>query len=472
MRRVVGPDAAFLTGETPEWHFHVSALQILDPTAVPGFGFEALRAVFARRIHLIPQFRWKLLEPPLGLGWSFFVDDPDFDLDDHLHHVALGGSCDRYELGRLVGDLIGYKIDRRRPLWEAWFIEGLEGGRVAVLTKIHHSVIDGQSGVDVASALYDLTPEVREVPEGPEYRPPPLPSPWELSARNAVRMVGLPLHLARLGRGLVGQAVATVPRAFTKHAPAMPFQAPHTPFNGQLTPRRTFAMASLPLDIVKQVKSQAGVKVNDVVLAVCSGALRSYLQEHHELPVKPLVAQVPISTRTDANRSDIGTHVGSMFTSLATHLASPLDRLYAVRDSAAAGKDLFGKVAVHQGVGLTDALPPALFGAAARTWSAAHLDARTPPIYNVIISNVAGPPVDFYVAGARIESMYPTGPLLYGGGLNITVFSNGDTLDVGLITCRDLIPDPWPLADAFRPALDELADAVRPATRTRPRKSR
>ncbi|MGD9700951.1 MAG: wax ester/triacylglycerol synthase family O-acyltransferase [Acidimicrobiia bacterium] len=460
LRRVEGIDSAFLASETPEWHFHVSALQIVDPSTSPRFGFLVFRELYRQRVHLVPQFHWKLVDPPLGLGWSYFVDDPDFDVDDHLHHIALPAPGDRTELGRLVGDLIGLKIDRRRALWEVWFIDGLEGGRVAILTKIHHAIIDGASGVDVAATLSDLTPEPADTADEPPYEPSRIPSPIEISVRNALDVVKLPLRVARLGRDLVLQGVASIPVVLGKHPPALPFQAPRTPFNGQLTPHRGFASASLPLDVVKQIKHGAGVKLNDVVLAVCSGALRAFLEDRNELPDKPLLAQVPVSTRTIASRGDIGTRVGSMFVSLATNVADPEERLRKIHHGSNAAKELRGALADHRSIGLSDALPPPLFNVAARVWSMAHLDARTPPIYNVIISNVVGPPVDFYVAGARIEAMYPMGPLLYGGGLNITVVSNGDTLDIGLITCRDLLPDPWPLADAFAPALDELATAI------------
>jgi WS/DGAT/MGAT family acyltransferase len=312
----------------------------------------------------------------------------------------------------------------------------------------------------VAAALYDLTPDAVEVSEPPPFRPDSVPSAAEIVGRNALNALGLPLRAAQLGRDLLERGAASVPYALGKQRPAMPFQAPRTPFNGQLTPHRGFAAASLDIELVKDVKNAAGVKVNDVVLAVCGGALRAFLDDLGELPDKPLVAQVPVSTRTDVSRAEVGTKVGSMFVSLGTDIADPLARLKVVRKSATAAKRLRGALAEHQRLGLSDAIPPGLFTVAARTWSFAHLDDRSPPIYNVIISNVAGPPFDFYVAGARIEKMYPMGPLLYGGGLNITVFSNGGTLDVGLVTCSDLVPDPWPLADGFEPALEELAGAV------------
>lgn len=460
IRRVEGVDAAFLAGETEEWHFHVAALQVLDPMGREGFGFDAFRELCARRVHRIPQFRWKLHQPPLGWGWSYFAEDPAFSVDHHLHRIAVPAPGGRAELDRLVGDLIGRRIDRSRPLWEMWFIEGLAAGRAAVLTKVHHSIIDGQSGVGVAAALADLTPDPEPDPEPPPFEPGPALSLLEVVARNGVRAAAVPWRVARLGRELVEQAVAALPFARAESPPVLPFQAPRSRFNGQLSPHRSFASVSLPLATVKQVKDAAGVKVNDVVMAVCAGALRAHLDASDDLPAKPLIAQVPTSTRADAADATIGTKVGSMFVSLATDLADPAARLAAIAASAAAAKRLRGALAGHRSLGMSDAIPPTLFGAAARAWGFAHLDARTPPAYNVIISNVAGPPVPFYSAGARVEAMYPLGPLLYGGGLNITVFSYHERIDVGVQTCSELVPEPWVIAERFGPALDELADAV------------
>ena len=460
MQRVDGVDAAFLAAETPEWHFHVSALQIVDPADAPGFDYEAFQQVCEERIHLVPQFRWKLIEPPFRLGWSWFADDPAFLVANHLRHIVVGAPGDRRSVARLVGDLISHKLDRSRPLWEMWFIEGLDDGRVAILTKVHHSIIDGTSGSDIATLLFDLTPTPEPNPAPPPYEAEPAPTTLQIMARNGVGMLQMPLRAMRFGRQIVEQGAASVPMAFTKKAPTLPFQAPATSFNGQLTHRRGFASAALPLADVQALKHAAGVKLNDIVLAICAGVLRSYLHDNDGLPDRPLVAQVPVSTRTAASRSVVGTQVASMFVSLATDIADPVTRLHAIRDSSTAAKKLHGTMAEHRSLGLSDALLPSAFSVAARAWSTAHLDRRTPPIFNVIISNVAGPPVDLYVAGARIEHMYALGPLLYGGGLNITVFSNGDTIDIGLMTCPDLVPDPWALADRFVPAFDELAAAV------------
>lgn len=466
MQRADGIDAAFLAAETPQWHFHVSALQILDPTDAPDFGFSAFYRLCEQRLHLVAQFRWKLIEPPFRLGWSWFADDPDFDLANHLHHVVLPAPGATHELDAMIGDLLGRKIDRTRPLWEMWFIEGLAGGRVAVLTKVHHSIIDGQSGAEVATLLFDLTPEPPVETEPERYEPATTPSWLEIVGRNTLQVASMPVSAARFGRQIVEQGVASVPYLFGKKAPAMPFQAPSTPFNGQLTPHRSFAAAALPLDAVHALKTEVGVKLNDIVLAVCAGVLRSYLHDNHQLPDRALIAQVPISLRTADNaahnrKGAVGTKVGSMFVSLATDIADPVERLHAIHDSSVAAKHMQGTLAEHGTLGFSDVLLPSVFSAAARAWSVGHLDGRTPPIFNLIISNVAGPPMDFYVAGARVEHMYPLGPLLYGGGLNITVFSNGGTIDIGLISCPELVADPRTIAERFVPVFDELVAAVK-----------
>lgn len=459
MYRASGADAAFLAAETDEWLFHVAAVQILDPTDAADFGFATLYEVCERRIHLVPQLRWKLIEPPFRVGWSWFVDDPDFDLAHHLHHLVLPAPGGSTALAVTVGDLLGRKIDRSRPLWEMWFIEGLDDGRVALFTKMHHSIIDGQSGAEMATLLFDLTPDAVAMPEPPAYRPEATPSWWEVAGRNSLGVMSLPMRAGRFGRQVLEQGVASAP-LYLRGEAAMPFQAPPTPFNGQLTSHRSFGVAALPFAELKAVKDELGVKLNDVILAVCAGVLRSYLDDQNELPDRPLIAEVPVSTRTGNSSKAVGTQVASLFVSLATDIAEPLKRLGAISKSAAAAKKLHGTLAEHRALGVTDTLVPSLFSVAARAWSLAHLDARTPPPFNLIISNVAGPQGDFYLGGARIEHMYPLGPLLYGGGLNITLFSNGDTIDVGLLACPELVPDPWDIAERFVPTFDELVGAV------------
>lgn len=462
IRQVAGPDAAFLYGERPEWHFHVSALTVLDPSTSERFSYDAIVDQVARRLHKAPQFRWKLVESPMrmGLDRPIWVDDPDFDIHRHMHRVGVPAPGDDRALGELVGRLTSFKIDRSRPLWEMWVIDGLAGGRTAVLAKIHHSIIDGQSGAELATLLYDLEPDPEPDPDPPPYVPAAPPSALERMQLAGENAWSWPVRAARLGRQMVRQGITMGRHALGDDAPAQALQAPRTPFNGQLTPDRSFAAAAIPMAQAKAVKNAFGVKLNDVLLTVSSTALRNQLIELDALPDTPVIAQVPVSLRDESNSDAIGTKVANMFSSLATDIADPVERLQAIHRSTTRGKQMREELTSVHEVNFTDATAPALISIAARAWSLAGLDGRTPPIFNLIISNVAGPPFDLYLAGARVEAMYPMGPLLYGSGVNFTIVSSADRLDFGIMACPALVPDPWEIADRIGPALDELADAA------------
>lgn len=462
VRQVSGPDAAFLYGERPEWHFHVSSLMVLDPSTAPTpFSRDRCIEHLSARLHRAPQFRWKLLEGPfrLRIDRPIWVDDPDFDIRRHVHRVAVPAPGDDRALGELVGRLVSFKLDRSRPLWEMWVIEGLADGRVAMLVKVHHAIIDGASGSELATLLFDLEPDA--APEtAPAWEPEPAPHLVERLAVATANSLLWPYRTQRFARQLARQGVTMARSAVGASPPAQPLQAPRTPLNGALTSDRIFACAQLDLAAAKAVKDAFGVKLNDVILAVSSGALRRYLEDLGELPDRPLVAQVPVSIRDDSTNGHVGTKVAAMFCSLATDVDDPATRLRAIHASSTSGKAQRTKLTSQTEINLTDTTPPAVIAIASRVWSLARLDGRVPPIFNLIISNVPGPPFDLYVAGARIEALYPMGPLLYGSGVNFTVVSAKDHLDFGLMACPSIVPDPWAIADRIGSALDELVAAA------------
>lgn len=459
MRRMSGVDAAFLYGETASWHMHVSAVMILEP-GPDGFCVDELADRIARRLHRAPQFRWRLVEVPFGLDRPGWIEDPDFDIDRHIRRIAVPPPGRPVQLGNLIGELVAIKLDRRKPLWEFWVIEGLEDGNVALLAKIHHSIIDGVSGSELASVLLDVEPNPAEAPE-PDERPVELlPSPVDLLVQGLGETCRVPWRVARLATASVRQGLTFLGFRNQGSAPPAPFQAPRTSFNAELTPHRRFAFTSVPLDEVRAIKHRYDVKVNDVILALCAGALRRYLQGRDELPTAPLIAQVPVSLRADDERSAVGTRVGAMFASLATDIADPVMRLLCIHDGTRGAKEMQRALAADKIMGITEAGPPALISLAARMYSAASLDRRTPPVMNLIISNVPGPSFPLYCAGAEVTAMYPMGPLIYGTGVNVTVFSYRDRVDFGFMVCRDLVPDPWSLAEGVPLSLDELNAAA------------
>jgi WS/DGAT/MGAT family acyltransferase len=462
MHRLNGTDTAFLYGETAAWHMHVSAVMTLDPSTSPEeFSFDRLRHQLASRMHDVPQFRWKLREVPFGLDRPSMVEDLDFDIDYHLRHIAVPDPGGPEQLGNLIGEIVGWKLDRSRPLWEMWLIDNLEGGQKALLAKVHHSIIDGVSGSELATVLLDMEadPPERSIPVDDRVADP-WPSDFELVVRGLGHSFLTPWRVARLTRQTVRQAVRLLPFRQRQTPPPIPFQAPRTPFNTPLSPHRRFAYTSIPLEDVKAIKNAFSVKMNDVILALCAGALRRFLDKSGDLPESPLIAQCPVSTRPDDEKSDVGTQVAAMFASLATDIDDPVDRLMTIHDSTQGAKEMQRAMAAEKIMGISEAAAPALIEMAARMYTRAGLDARTPPPMNLIISNVPGPPFPLYTAGAEVTSLYPMGPLLFGTGINITVFSYRDNIDFGFMVDRQALPNPWLVAEGIPLALDELKAAL------------
>lgn len=465
MRQLSSQDAAFIYAERPSWHMHVGALGIIDPTQAPepleGDIFDRMRELMIERLPEMPQFRWRLVDTPLGLDRPYWVEARDLDPDHHIRRVTLPSPGTDQQLDAFVADVMSTQLDRRHPLWEMYLIDGLEGGRIATLTKVHHALIDGASGSGLLLIMLDLTPE---------------PRPPTTAVRDDVG-TDVPTVSRRLLRGVRSAMIDTPSRfvAFTaqsvwqgataaarmlpgfaaRQMPTLPFQAPRTVLNGEFTPQRHLTRAQFDLDRFLALKEEHGVKVNDVVLTVVGGALRTYLGEVDELPKQPLVAQCPVSLRPPGNHDGVGNKVGSIFVNLATHVADPVERLRCVRASTSAAKELRHVVAEHQHVGITEAVVPAAIGLGAWLYSGLHLE-RTPPPVNLVISNVTGPAMRLYVAGAPLMAMYPMGPLLLGMGLNVTAFSHDGVVDVGLFTCPDLVPEPDLLAEHLERALHDL----------------
>ncbi len=459
MRRLSGMDSAFIYGETATWHMHVCSLMIADPSEMEGrFDVDRLKNQLLDRLPELPQFRWKLVEVPFHLDRPGWIEDANFDIDYHIRRIAVPSPGGPVELNRLVGDLASYQLDRSRPLWELWVIEGVENDQIAILAKIHHAIIDGASGAGLSEILLDLEtdPPPREITER-ENLGTDAPHPIELVAKGLLNYAITPVRFGRLAGQFVRQGTE-IARAFTnpdRSVPPMGLGAPRTSLNGEIGPHRSFASASVPLDEVKAVKDAFGVKLNDVVLALSGSAIREWLIDEDELPEDPLIAQCPVSLRVDGD-ADVGNKVGAMFTSLATDIDDAGERLLAINESTQSAKEMREALAVHKIMGISDAAPPRLISLASRMYSLAQLDRAAPPPMNVVISNVPGPPFELYLAGAKLKGIFPLGPLLMGNRLEVTVISFTGRLDFGFMADRDNAPDPQVFADHIPQALAEL----------------
>lgn len=462
MQRLSGLDASFLYLESSSQPLHVCSILELDTSTMPGgYTFDRLRDGLSLRIKAMPQFREKLANSPLNLDYPVWVDDKSFDVDRHLHRIGLPPPGGRAELSEICGHIASLPLDRSRPLWEMWVIEGVagtdahRGGRLAVMTKVHHASVDGVTGANLMSQLCTTEADA------------PAPDPvdglgdasgLQIAAGGLVRFATRPLHLANVLPTTVSSVVTTLLRARTGSNMARPFAAPRTAFNASITGHRNIAYAQLDLEDIKRVKNQFGVKVNDVVTALVSGVLRHYLLERAELPALSLVAMVPISVHGKSDRPGRN-QVSGMFSRLETQIGDPVQRLKAIAEANSVAKQHSSAIGATLLQDWSQFAGPAVFGIAMRVYARTRLT-KDLPVYNLVISNVPGPQIPLYLLGCEVKAMYPLGPIFHGSGLNITVMSLNGKLNVGIISCPELLPDLWDLADDFAVGMEELLAAA------------
>ena len=484
MQRLTALDAQFLSVESPTTVGHVGSLVVVDPSTAPGgrWDLETVRAVLEPRLHLAAPFRQRLVEVPLGLGRPYWIDDPHFDVEFHLRELALPAPGTDEQLGEQVARIHSRQLDRSRPLWEAYVITGLQGGRCAFYSKVHHAAIDGVSGTEILETLMDVDVVPREVPaQADPFVPRQMPSRISLVGRGLRQLATDPVDLlttiprslqyvdqlpgaanfpgTRLlsgAAGVVGRALGAAPRA---PADSRELRPPRTPLNGAITAHRRFAFGSLPMSDVKLVKNHFSMTVNDVVMALTASALRLWLEDHDALPEVPLVAAVPVSIRTEDQRGAQGNQVSVMLAELPTHVPDPEQRLRFMRTAMLDAKRAFEAVPASLLQDMSALVPTALSGLAAR----ALFRLATVPglLFNLFVSNVPGPQLPLYIAGGRVEGIYPVSAVSdLTGGLNITLFSYDGSLDLGLIACREMVPDVWRLVDHLHEAMTEMVALV------------
>jgi WS/DGAT/MGAT family acyltransferase len=462
--RLTGLDASFLYMETPTLHMHVAMAAVFDPSTVPdGYSFRRIRQLIADRIPLAPVFQRRLVEVPMRLGHPIWVDDPEFDIDNHLRRAALPSPGGMRELGDFAADVISRQLHRDRPLWEMWVVEGLEDGKIALVTKMHHSTIDGVSGAELLGILFDLEANPPEMPAVAERQlDTRIPSGLELMsqaiATNLVSPFRIGRQMVRTAGAIVG--VRRVRQTTTTGKAALPLTAPRTSINAAVHARRRVAFAAASLDDAKALKNKMGTTVNDVVLAMCTGALRTYLQAGDELPDIPLVGVVPVSVTPDVADLKGSNKVSSMFVQLPCELDDPLERLAAIHEGTKGAKE------EHKALGATtlqnwaEHATPNVFAVAARLYTGMKLADRHRPVANLVISNVPGPDFPLYMGGTQMLGMFPLGPVMDGMGLNVTIMSYRGVLYWGLAADSRAVPRLWDIAAAIPHALTELMEAA------------
>ncbi len=484
MNHLSGSDATFLHTESPEMPMHVGSLNVMDlPEGYTGDFFEDAKAAMAQRMHLADVFTRKLALMPFDLSNPVWVEDEDIDMDHHMRHVTLPKPGSNRQLQQLVARLHSSLLDRSRPLWEFFIIDGLKSGQVALYTKVHHAGIDGQAGVALGRAMFDTEATGRYI------KPPRVKArrgQYQLGVaelagaaiRNTVqqyvKLFKMAPAIAKAGRSMVVPAKDESGKRDWSLPKASELFAPRTPFNVSITNQRSFAGRTVPLAEVKMIAKRMGVSVNDVVMATTAGALRRYLAESHELPAKSLSAMVPVSLR-EAGDTTANNQVSMIIASLATDVADPAERLRKIHESSSASKATMGRIKAAIPTDFPMFAAPWLMSGLTSMFGRSRLVNVIPPMANLVISNVAGIPAQLYFAGASVVSYYPVSIPAHGMALNVTVQSYNGRLDYGLIACRRALGDINELGDfmlsehqilldlAKAQAAAETAPAVAPA---------
>jgi diacylglycerol O-acyltransferase / wax synthase len=482
VKQLSGLDAAFLYMETPTTFGHVTGLMIFER---PNPDFDPYKAVYAKHASLVGELepmRRRLVEVPFGIDHPYWVIDPYFDLEFHIRELRLAQPGLADQLADQVCRIVGRPMDRSRPLWEVYVIDGLADGRWALLSKYHHATIDGTAGQLLLESLLDTDPDAPPPQPSPEWQPEPIPTDTELLRLALMHLASNPFKALRVQARIVrqladaagihglssaatvaGDVVKRIARLGSGERPKVPLPttpAPRTPWNKVITPHRRFAMRTASLENIKRLKAATGGTVNDVVMAICAGGLREYLLAHDALPDRPLRAMVPASIRTGDEADPWTNRVSAIFAELPTDCDDPVERVARCRAAMQRAKRQFELVPAPELVDLTQYSAPVLATAAVRLASRLRLANRVAQPFNLVISNVPGARQPLYFAGAKLCHQFPVSIVTDGQGLNITVTSYLDRLDFGFIADRELIPDVWDLADMHIAEISRLFDAT------------
>jgi WS/DGAT/MGAT family acyltransferase len=461
MERLSGLDASFLYGETPETPTHTAPLWIFEPIPQGKSAFESFREHIRERLHLLPFFQRKLVLSPIQLDHPVWIDEYDVDLEYHVRQVALPKPGTDHQLRTLVSRLHMILLDRARPLWQFYVIEGLHAGRFAVYAKLHHAAVDGGAGMVIMETIFSSSPEPGHVSPPPPKKKETPPNLFELISTSYASFFRQQQQFFASWPD-ISEALTNVSRRMNEDVekrPQLPKLAPRTIFNAVVSNQRSLGTCTISLSETKGIGKALDAKLNDVVMAICAGALRRYLEMRDALPPESLITAVPVSLREPGN-TDINNQVTTIICRLATDIADPIERLHAIKKSSKDSKARLRDIKDVMPRDISWFGAPIVMTAVARMSGQADLADALPPIVNVLISNVPGPRKEKYCLGAKMLHVYPVSAIAHGLALNITLISYLDQLDFGLIACREALPDIEKLTDNIVDQFEELKRAV------------
>jgi WS/DGAT/MGAT family acyltransferase len=470
MRQLTGLDASFLYLETANAPMHISGLSIYDQSTAEGglVRFKEIVENTNRRIMSMPVMTQKLVTVPMGLDHPYWVTDGAFDPEFHIRHLALPEPGDWRQLCILISRLHARPLDRDRPLWEMYVIEGLDNvenlppGCFAIFTKTHHAAIDGTSGMELTSATHDLSPEYKRAHTSNTIHVDPNPGTFELLARSQLNNLRKPFHFVSVARNTVpgmARAVAGLSRGRLSRVKNIP----RTRFNDKVSPHRVFDALTVPLEGVKAIKNSVpGATVNDAAITIVGGALRKYLRHHGELPEQSLAAMAPVNVRSDKDKTG-GNIVSTMTVQVRSDIEKPLDRLRAVHEGTSQAKELNNAIGAKAMTDYSQFIPSMLTAQAARLASRWGLLNRMSPQFNCVITNVPGPPIPLYSTGAKMVANFGTGPVFDGLGLFHVISSYCGNFTVSATSCRTIMPDPAFYRQCLLESFEELRTAAQEA---------
>ncbi|WP_026776974.1 wax ester/triacylglycerol synthase family O-acyltransferase [Polaribacter sp. Hel_I_88] len=466
IKQVSGSDAAFLYAESPSSPMHIATLTVVEDS----LNFEDFKAIVASKLHLIPKFRKRLLNVPMNLDYPYWVDDPNFDLDLHINRVKLPDPSNWKTLREMTSSIFSSPLDLRRPLWSMTFIEGLDEvsqvpkGSVAIVSKVHHVMIDGSSGVGIMGILFDkdLEDKDKKIPKPKPYEPDELPDELSLLLKSSQTFFKDPLRIPKLvGETAFSFIKGNIQTQFSLKKPTKkPFSTPNTIFNNSVSPKRTWGTAILSFERINTLRKLMNVSINDIILTICAGGIRKYLAEKEKLPVQPLVANVPISIRVKGEKQSMDNQISNMFVRIATHIKDPIERLEYIQEQTNRGKTRHKAVGAKALAKMADAVPFGLANLAAGLYTKYNIKEFHRPPFNVTITNVPGPQMPLYLRGHKILSIFGLTPVLDGFGLIIAAFSYNGLVSITTTSDAKTMPDADKFSRYIREAANELEEII------------